>query len=403
MGAVSAVLIRTVVPLMLAVSACSVDGDPSPAEIDLSTLDVGNYPTQPLDVDAVHVETDGPILEGLRMAQVVALPFEIDPKLIHSWGADVIETPKRAADTFAISNVNLPVLERHGMITGYDVAHADQPFPSDVAPTETDATVTRIFLIRFPGEDAARDAARDIEQTDFAVSPDNQPVEVPNYSQAYAHWRPGIKTMAGTLAEGEFVVSVFVQHPVADGPAMADRLAAIFDAQLPLLADFEPTQPAEIRDLPRDPDDVLRRTFTTGPRDQQLPISSRDYAAWSGRATEQYRPLDVEALRTAWDDGDVDAVGISGSTNLFRFADAAGAEGFGSAWIDSNPAGVEALDGPAQLPGSRCAARAAEPDRPAIARCYVTFERYGAFVSGGTIEDARQQAAAQYALLVNTA
>ena len=403
MGSFRAVLIRGAVPLLLCASACSVDGSPAPVEIDISTLDVGSYPTEPLDVDGSGTPTDGPILEGTRMAQAIATPYDIDSSLVYSWGSDVIETPKRASDTAAISNVNLPVLERHGMITGFDVAQADQAFPRDRPTIETDATVTRIFLIRFPGADVARDAARDIEQTDFAVTPDNRPVDVPEYDQAHAHWRPGIKTMAATLAEGEFVVSVFVQHPTADGPAMADRLTEIFDAQVPLLADFEPTRPADIRDLPRDPDGVLRRTLTTGPRDQQLPISSRDYASWSGRATEVYRPLDNEALRTAWDAGSVDAVGISGSTNLFQFADATGAEDFGTAWIDSNPAGVDAQDGPPQLPGTRCAARAAVPDRPAVARCYVTFERYGAFVSGPTIEDARQQAAAQYALLVNTA
>ena len=81
MGTFRAVLIRGAVPLLLFAGACSVDGRPAPVEIDVSTLDVGSYPTEPLDVDGTSVPTDGPILEGIRMAQVIAIPYDLS--LIH--------------------------------------------------------------------------------------------------------------------------------------------------------------------------------------------------------------------------------------------------------------------------------------------------------------------------------
>src|SRR5690606_31237555 len=213
---------------------CStVTGTPVAAEVDVRTLEVSDYPIEPLDVNGVRVASDGPILEGLRMAGAIAVPHEIDDDLVHNWGTDVIDSPKKAADASAISNVNLPTLERHGFLVAFDIAEADEPFPTDVRPTETDATVTRVVLMRFPDADRARTAARELESTDFAVSPDNRPVTVPGYPQAHAHWRPGIKTVSALMAHGEIVISLFLQHPTPDLDAMTTRLREIFDAQLP--------------------------------------------------------------------------------------------------------------------------------------------------------------------------
>lgn len=404
MGSHRTLLIRLAAAGALAtLTACStVTGTPVAAEIDVRTLDVGDYSIEPLDVDGVRLPSDGPILEGLRMAGAIAVPHEIDADLVHNWGTDVIDSPKKAADASAISNVNLPTLERHGFLVAFDIAEADEPFPTEVRPTETDATVTRVVLMRFPDAARASTAARELESTDFAVSPDNRPVTVPGYAAAHAHWRPGIKTVSALMAHDEIVISVFLQHPTPDLDAMTTRLREIFDAQLPLLDEFEPTPPGDFADLPRDPDGMLRRTLTPGPRDQRVPISSRDYSAWSGRAVIHFRPADAPELREPWDAGGVDAVAQSGSTTVFRFRDNAAANAFGTAWSDNQSANTETIDPPADVPGTRCVQRPATTDKPAAARCYLTYRRYAAFVTGDDPTDVRQQAAAQYALLVNT-
>ncbi|MBF6411961.1 DUF7373 family lipoprotein [Nocardia cyriacigeorgica] len=404
MGSYRTVLTRfAAVGTLALLTACStVTGTPVAAEVDVRTLEVGDYPIEPLDVNGVRVASDGPILEGLRMAGAIAVPHEIDEDLVHSWGTDVIDSPKKAADASAISNVNLPTLERHGFLVAFDIAEADEPFPTDVRPTETDATVTRVVLMRFPDAERARTAARELESTDFAVSPDNRPVTVPGYAGAHAHWRPGIKTVSALMAHDEIVISVFLQHPTPDLDAMTTRLREIFDAQLPLLDEFEPTPPGEFADLPRDPDDMLRRALTPGPRDQRVPISAGDYSAWTGRAAVHFRPVDQPELLEAWDDGGVDAVAESGSTTVFRFRDNAAATAFGTAWAENQGPNSQPIDPPADVPGVRCVERPATTGKSAVARCYLTYRRHAAFVTGDGPTDVRHQAAAQYALLVNT-
>lgn len=382
------------------VGCASVDGAATAGEIDVRTLEVGSYTTVPADLEATHKPTDGPILEGLRMAGAVVLPHEVDAALTHNWGTDVLDTPRRAADASAISNVNIPALERHRMIVGFDVAEGSRAFDKATPAIDTDARVTRIVLLRFPGAETAAAAARDLAATDFGVSPENQPVAIPGYPAAHAHWRPGIKTIGATFANGEVVVSLFLQHPTPDVDALARRVAAVLDAQKPLLDTFVPTAPDRIAELPRDPDGLLRRTLIPGPANQQIAISSREFAAWPGRASLHYRPTEPAELAAAWDRGGVDSVANSYTTTLFRFRDDDAAAAFGGTWQDTLSAAAHPVAGPDRVPGARCAERRAG-SAPAVVRCYVSYRRYGAFVSGPAAAGVRQQAAAQYALLAN--
>ncbi|MEV0335317.1 hypothetical protein [Nocardia sp. NPDC050717] len=387
--------------LAVVLAGCgTVDGAATAGEIDVRTLAVGKYTTAPADVEAARAPTDGPVLEGLRMAGAVVLPREVDTALTHDWGTDVVDSPRKAADVSAISNVNLPTLERHRMIVAFDVAAGDRAFDSKVRAIDTDARVTRIVLFRFPGAAAADTAARELEATDFGVSPDNQPVPIPGHPTAHAHWRPGVKTIGATYATGEIVVSVFLQHPTPDIDALARRVATILDAQQPLLDRFTPTAPDRIAELPRDPDDLLRRTLIPGPANQRIAISSREYAAWPGRAGLHFRPSAPAELAAAWDRGGVDSVANSYTTDLFRFRDADAARDFGATWHETLSAAAHPVAGPDRVPGARCAERRAG-DEPAVVRCYVSYRRYGAFVSGSEATGVRQQAAAQYALLAN--
>lgn len=385
---------------VLLAGCATVDGAATAGEVDVRALDVGSYNTAPAEIEAGRKPTDGPILEGLRMAGAVLFPHDVDESLTHNWGTDVLDTPRRTADASAISNVNLATLERHGMIVGFDIAEGNRAFDSATPTIETDARVTRVVLLRFPGDEAAAAAARDLETTDFAVSPDNQAVPIPGYPAAHAHWRPGVKTIGATFAHGEIVVSLFLQHPSPDIDALAQRVADVLDAQVPLLDEFTPTPPDEVAELPRDPDDMLRRALIPGPANQQIAISSREFASWNGRATLHYRPNEPAELSAAWDNGEVDSVAHSYTTTLFRFRDADAASEFGGTWHDTLSASAHPVPTPEGVPGAHCAERRAGT-APALTRCYVSYRGYGAFVSGPEPTSVRRQAAAQYALLAN--
>ncbi|MFD6456031.1 hypothetical protein ACFWF3_35140, partial [Nocardia sp. NPDC060220] len=174
----------------------------------------------------------------------------------------------------------------------------------------------------------------------------------------------------------------------------------VLDAQIALLDEFTPTAPDRIAELPRDPDDLLRRTLIPGPANQRIAISSREFAAWTGRAGLHYRPTEPAELGAAWDRGGVDSVANSYSTTLFRFRDEAAALAFGTTWQNTLSAAAHPVAAPEGLPQARCAERRAG-SAPALTRCYVSYRRYGAFVSGTEPAGVRQQAAAQYALLAN--
>lgn len=378
----------------------AVEGAAVPSELDVRTLEVGDYSTAPADIELGRAPTDGAILEGLRMAGAVVFPQDVDAALVHNWGTDVLDTAHRASEASAISSVNVPVLERHGMIVGFDIAQGSRAFDKAVPAIGTDARVSRVVLLRFPGEARAAEAARDLEATDFGVSPDNQRVPIPGYPGAQAHWQPGVKTIGATLAHGELVVSLFLQHPTPDIDALAQRVADILDAQVPLLREFAPTPPDRIAALPRDPDDLLRRTMIAGPADQRIAISSREFAPWTGRAVRHYRPTEPAELGAAWDRGGVDSVAHAYTTTVFRFRDDAAATAFGETWRDTLSEAAHGIAGPADLPGAHCAERRAG-SAPALARCYVSYRHYGAFVSGPEPTGVREQAAAQYALLAN--
>lgn len=385
----------------LLAGCATVSGTATPGELDVRGLDVGSYTTAPADVEIGRTAADGPILEGLRMGGAVVFPQDLDPALTYNWGTDVLDTPRRVVDTSAASNVNLPTLERHRMIVAFDIAQGSRAFDKNVPAIDTDAKVTRVVLMRFPGQSTAADAARDLAATDFGVSPDNRPVPIPGYPGAHAHWRPGIKTIGALFAHGEIVVSLFLQHPSPDVDALARRVAQVLDAQVPLLDQFTPTAPEQLADLPRDPDDLLRRTLIPGPPNQRIAISSREYAAWTGRASRHYRASEPAELAAAWDRGGVDSVAHSYTTTLFRFRDQAGANAFGTTWRDTLSDAAREIPGPDAVPGAYCAERRASGNTPAVARCYVSYRNYGGFVSGPEAGAVRKQAAAQYALLAN--
>ncbi|MFC6010524.1 DUF7373 family lipoprotein [Nocardia lasii] len=386
---------------VLLVGCGTVDGAARPAEVDVRTLEVGEYITAPAEIEAGRRPTDGPILEGLRMAGAVVFPRDLDPELIHNWGTDVLDTPQRTSAVSAVSNVNIPVLQRHRMIVGFDISEGSRAFDEATPAIETDARITRVVLLRFPGEAAATAAARDLEATDFGVSPDNRAVTIPGYPAAHAHWRPGVKTIGATFAHGEIVVSMFLQHSTPDIDALADRVAEVLDAQIPKLDEFTPTPVDQLATLPRDPEDLLRRVLIPGPANQQIAISSREFATWSAGAARHYRPAEPADLGTAWDRGEVDAVANSYDTTLFRFRDEGAAVDFGATWQATLSAAAQTVDAPRGVPNARCARRDSTADTPALTRCYVNYRNHAAFVTAADPTDARRQAAAQYALLAN--
>lgn len=388
-------------PAVIALSAallvsCSntIAGTPVLADVDIAALDVGSYRVEPLDLDNGSAD-QGTALEGLRMGSAIAIPSDIDESLTEEWYFDVTPTPEDAISVGAEAGVNQPVLTRLGMITGFYIRQGDLP-----AGTPNGTSIA-IFLSRYPNESAAEQAAREVDQTDFAFNPDNRAVTIPNYPDAHAHWRPGIPSIGTLYAHGDMVVSLYLEVTDPDEQLLANRARDVLDAQVALLDDFQPTPVDQIASLPRDPDGMLRRTLIPRPSVQDAPSATTAYSSWSGHGVRHFRPGNPD-WSEAWDSGGVDALGYAFGTMVFRFRDSEAADTFGDAWFTHKPANSQAIDSPSGLAQARCVETDGASAGETPVNCYVSRGRYGAIVGDRDSTLARQQAAAQYALLVNT-
>ncbi|MFD7841537.1 hypothetical protein ACFV4K_01175 [Nocardia sp. NPDC059764] len=390
------------------------------AEVDVRQLPVGNYPTDPLDIRTTY-DRSMIIAENLataRLADNVVVGPEVDPMFGHTVLSRVLGSPSGAS--MVLAGAVQPVLERNHMVYGYSAAASTeardqmigfevssnfQPFGGRIAgPT---ATSFNVAVIQFPDEEQARTAAEEMEAADFDVSPDqNARVTLERTSAAKAHWRPGIPSLAATVAEGRYVVNVFVEMPTADLDALRSLADRVFAAQLPLLERAPGLSTVEIFRLDYDPDAMLRRTLH--PTEYIDPSTD-----WESTHTTRGYLHHVEAPAT-WkpllDANGVDRISTASSGGLlFRTPDTRSATAL---WTGITSFTPDSADPPA-VPDTTCA-RTTHPDtsRPWSDlnawnhkdkfTCTLHYHRYVAQVAGDQLLEAQQKAAAQYALLANS-
>ncbi|MEC3913267.1 DUF7373 family lipoprotein [Nocardia sp. CDC160] len=412
----SKTLLSAVVVCLMAVAAvgCGVRGTPTPGEIDIRTLDVGNYPTEPLDyrTEYSHDSLFVSRLGMARLAGAVANGIDIDPDLRHT--VQLTGLPDDTGSTaWVLSDAAAPVLDRYHLLFGVSVTTSTQPLEDRVDPyldassirpylygtaPSADATSVNIVVLQFPDEAAARDAATDIEAADFGAADANQPVTLDSYPQAKAHWQPGIPSLGTTVARGDYVVNIFVQVPQPDLPTLIARTRRVLDLQLPMLDQLPPLSDRQLLELDYDPDGILRRTLH--PDDSELPRFPEE----STVTTHGF--LNVTEDVPTWKDllgrAGVDRVGQVDKTLLFRARDAAAASAL-SAGIAAVV--IHRTDAPPGVPDAFCYTQPLSEEGTDYEKvlCAVHYGRYVGIVESEQLEDAHQQAAAQYALLAVSA
>lgn len=398
-----------------ATTGCAVAGHPQPEQPDLSGLDVGTYGVGPLAAPAEGSERYGRVIESVRMGEAVIDPAEVDPGLSYALGtvrASPLPTPVKTNGLLAAPA--RAVLQRYGMVAGFVVGGADRDVSS--LPVVGSARMMTVLLLRLPDADAARQAAQEIDAIDAAVSPDNVGVDIDRHPSAHAHWRPAVPTMAATMADGPFVISLLIGHTATDRDAMAGLVADTFDAQLARLREFEPTPRDEIARLPLDRDGMLARMVPEKPGQWQYPaaisVSTVETAGWNSAVIPKGVVFGPRAahlrIGRASDHGPagqpLELLGYNGANDsLGRFADAATARRDFDAFADeAEMPGYGPIDAPRGIPDVRCVQYlSAGPQWPRYS-CRLLYGRYQAFLRGRTIESTHQRVAAQYALLVST-
>ncbi|MFC8046798.1 hypothetical protein [Nocardia sp. NPDC057353] len=377
-----------------------VDGSPAAAEIDVRTLDVGSYPTTPLEFRYAYDHTllGGQNLAAMRLANHMVLGTEVDPDFHFLAGSDALTSRTKIEQIFA--DVNGPVIERHKPVTGFVVTLTDKLAKSDAERAQS-SRVT-VAVVQFADAATAEVAAREAEAADFAVAADlNQRVSIPNVPTAHAHWRPGVPTLGAMQARGAYLISTFVEIPKPDLVHLSDLARTALENQGRLLDDLPPVVGAELLRLDNDPENMLNRTLNP---------DAEGWPSLAGQASFLRRGMLTQAnaqydRAKGLDKAGVDAYALSGAgsgaTQLYRAKDAASAAELGAPVLEWATF-TEPVEAPADVPGVRCGAQTAERSITLRYRCTVPYQRYLASVESDQIVDLHQRAAAQYALLANT-
>ncbi|MFF2552641.1 hypothetical protein ACFVUS_16665 [Nocardia sp. NPDC058058] len=404
------VMLILLAPGSLSGCGTTVSGDAVAAEIDIRSLDIGSFAIEPLDYRATysHRFDNGATLAIMRLADSVANGWEIDPGLKYSRHAKPLTESSQIGDVLA--DVDVPIVEREHMLFGFAMsatstgpAAKDYTLQHDVNSKDDqpqpDTIALNLTVLQFPDADAAGRAAADVEAADFAVAADaNSAVVIDGFPKARAHWRPGVPTLGATMARGSYLVNVFVKRPDADLGKLKELTGKALATEIPLLDALPPLSKREVAHLDYDPQAMLRRALH--PEDLIWPSFTKEFV-FTPRGF-MHLVADSETWRHSVEVGGIDL--MAGAPNgglVMRARDSAAAAALLREIKDriQHPA-----DSPVGVPDAYCSETAAANLSRADERfyCTVRYGRYLGRVHSAQLQDARQRAAAQFALLVNS-
>ncbi|AHH15783.1 hypothetical protein NONO_c09760 [Nocardia nova SH22a] len=390
--AIACIFVTTATALCLSSCGSSVTGTPAAAEIDVRKLDVGSYPTDPIDMRFNYIPQAyfGNQLAAMRLLDKIPIGTEIDPSLTYN-GANAVAEAKDGLNN-DLSPDFVTALQQNGMLYGL-MTSKKQKDGSDSTDGDEQVDIT---VYQFPDSKSAEAAAKAFEDADFAVAPDqNQAVQLDKYPNALSHWRPGIRTIGSRLAEGNYMLDIFARATQPELPRLTSLLEHVYDVQLPMLRGLPPLSKRDILHLPYDPNGMYSRTFVkndfSGP---SLLVSG----SFTTRGFLNITNSDGKALA---DKGKVDAVSSNSDDTIL--------------WRSSNEESARALveelrhrtlkpaAPPTGIPDSFC-----DEDPKSYSwsddryRCVIRYKQYTARVASSQIRDAQQRAAAQYAILASS-
>ncbi|WP_405489256.1 hypothetical protein [Nocardia sp. NBC_00511] len=414
--------IALVVAAVLAVPALAgcendVSGAAAAAEVDVRQFQVGNFPTDPLDLRMRywHDSVEGRELAVTRLADAVITGSEVDPKFDRNLRAD-----KYLGSTPWLAEPVQPVVKANGMLFGFATSVSDRPLGKlrDTAEIYTyalfgsaapdpDASSFNVTVLQFPDQQRAETAAEQMEAADFSVAPDqNVHVTLDRHPNATAHWRPGLPAMVVTVADGPYVVNVFTALPTPDLDGLRALSDKVLDAELPLLDRTPGLSIPDVFRLDYDPDSMLQRT-----------LHPMDFIGPDVQTEATHTPrgfLHFVANAGLWqpllDSAGVDRISTAHKgALLLRARDAAAAT---TLWNGINGLPGKPAETPEHVPDVYCAQNGARrtdswsgfeswyEDDAYV--CDIRYGRYVARVASAQLTDAQQRAAAQYALLANS-
>lgn len=373
------------------------------SKANLSNIDVGKYPTEPRTLPPRPTEDEGRFVEAFRLAEGLANPYDVDPIYAYSNGLATPD-PKAAATSITLTSTPIvqPVLEKYGMISAFQLSGISKSLVD--FQRERTADLVILMLSSFPNVDSAARAATEMDQTDFAVNPDNRHLSIPGQPDAKAHYRPGLASVAATMARSTFVVSVIVQSSTETSmDPIIGRVQKFLEAQTPLMNKLLPVPVAALTLQPLDPDQMLGRMFVEAGQ----PVVS-EFTGTLGVRGSALCADSVARKDGLFGEAGVDRCAVTQGSQLLRAKDNAAATALLPKLVQ---AGTDQyiereVPAPANVPNVQCFEQKkevwADTERLRF-QCGVSYDRYVAWVNSADENDVRQRAASQFAILANSA
>ncbi|MFE3542901.1 hypothetical protein ACFXK0_08025 [Nocardia sp. NPDC059177] len=407
----------SVVLLTAVLTGCgaTVPGSAVPGEVDLSTLDTGSYPTEPLNAhDDPYIPPlyDMKTVAGVYLSDYTITAFDIDPRMKYQGSQGHLHGTLPSA--FGNFTDVEEIIERHGMLYGFatsgvsagmsDISQGKWPsadgWPTKNIPNELTADIA---VMQFPDATRAAAAAQDFHDTDFAsYQGHNETVMLPGHPGAHAQWQPGSPYLRAFLASGPYVIALLVSAPTPDLTTIVGLADTAYTRQLEALTRTQPLTDEQMHTMSWDPDHLLARTLN--PRRTPVPDSYGNQTV-TGRQgflhyVDEKSYADREFAGIQLDRMKAERVAQSWGTIGIEVADPESAQ---LAVTEKRFLVPFAGDAPAppNVPNSTCV----ENETPAAKyrfSCMVAYRTYVAVVGSNQILDAHQRAAAQFAIFANS-
>lgn len=394
----SPVAVACAATLAITVAGCGAQltGTPTRVETDPTTVDVGNYQTEPQSLGNAKNENQARTVEAQRLADFVLLPFEADPSyVVDSWFVQPhIVLNRKALGSLIINDTFDEVAE--DLVAGWVNSW------STGGEADTPRRTASIAVLMFPDSATAADVGPALEHDDFTYNPDNVPVQMAKYPSTEAHWRPTISSLGSWTVHDRYVVFVKVDDDLSapDLRNLVEHVERILDLQIPLLDEFEPTPAEELLRIPRDPEGLLGRTL---PSDPAKPPRAEPDGTYTGRGIFTLIEGGPDILARL-EDAQIDAISF-GDSVVARSETAAGAEILWQDWrysthldedesVVASPRGLgDRVECILDAPGD------GQTSAMNMHLCVMQVDRYVVQAYARQLPDLHQKMSAQYVLL----
>lgn len=391
--------------LLASVGACGSDDPPESSAppqppVDVSALQVGNYPSEPTILGTANNDEEARTAEAMRLAEFVPLPSDIDPALQFTRNNNTTRTFITGDSVIVKKVLNMEPADFDANATGfiagfYSNAESDRQYRLSYSLEN--------FVLLFDNETSAQAASialADQHRQYYADEYEN--ADLPNFPAARAYWHQEWAKITSWYAHGRFVIRTTSNDYLSNELETSDLPKSVKTVEQSLskipgaLDKFTPTPQDEWSTLQRDLDGMIGKTV---PSANGLNPEDITPIAYSGRAS-------LHGSRNAAKDGEffeefgVDLASFNGGA-LYRARDEQAAEELAIARAQLGKL-FQSAPAPEGLPIAHCNEARGKFQSGARFRCTVAAGRFTADISADQLADAHQRISSQYAMLINS-